>query len=712
MNLGGSLFPDAAFKKILSIGYEFETGDLAKLSLHDDKTTLINSDISLRLLKDKMSRGSIKIVDGNYLHVRIPIKKEGEPDVVIEPELTEQEDEETLEFLREMMEEAPEEYEREQAEKERRLTEALARKENDSYLEYFNENRKRDNPEVVKFQITNDLGDNAFAYMVSEKCETLTIPKNEMFFFKTKKGKLYPIKFSESIAKNSNCQMFSGVEFVITYYNPKRDNPNIIVETFIDACSRIIDHLGNLKTIQGELLLQNDEKTDFTQIGVIGDERNIYHKPNTNLFYMDTYDNVNTQSLQHYGNAEFIPQMTFRCKAPDVVDVMKEILVGNPAYKKGKSLNMVMEYDLICIKNIENGIDKLLIKYNENDANEIKLDVSSDLVKTIKTYLVLIYYKIYMFTLNHVNILSTKDYLKDHLAFGSRHSNGVLYRRIKEILKTEYKIVDSEKIAGLFFQPDVFNFLYDPIVLTGQAEVEEEPDENDYNEDGSYKYNITAYKDSVEEYSNDFGNPLFSLSSYFQYLESKGIDWFSSAKYDVFSTTFDLNKDEVLLENRSFRFAIELYLRNTLPFDVTKETMTIKDMHNIVNELYGKKVQRLMTLYRNPSKGKLSRKKPRQKPSSGVVLPTQPGPAPEESAVASAVASAVPPLEAIPEMEEPSPEQMARFEPIEPELTTNGETEPIEIPKKTAGKKSKKRISRRTRRKYTRRGKRGKRGKP
>ena len=45
--IGGTLLADKTFKKILSIGYEFETHDLAKLSLHQNKKSLINSNLSV-----------------------------------------------------------------------------------------------------------------------------------------------------------------------------------------------------------------------------------------------------------------------------------------------------------------------------------------------------------------------------------------------------------------------------------------------------------------------------------------------------------------------------------------------------------------------------------------------------------------------------------------------------------------------------------------
>jgi hypothetical protein len=673
MHLGGTLFSDAAFKKILSIGYEFETSDLAKLSLHDNKRTLVNSDLALRPLKDKIKRGSIRVVDSNYLHVRIPIPKKGEPSISVEPPITEEEDEETLEFLRQMQEEEPEEYEREMEEKRTKAAEALAKKENDSYLEYFNENRKTDNPEVVKFQVTNDLGDTIFGNMLKAHCSELNIPKNDMFLFKTKKGKIYDFKFSEDIAKNEFCETFSGVEFVITYYNPKKDNANIIVDTFIDACSRIVDHLGDLKPIQGTLMSNDNKKTHYVPIGVIDNERYLYRKPHTNLFYMDTYDDESTTKLKNYGDAEFIPQMTFRCKAADAVEVMKEILRERSDFRSGKQLINTMKYDLDCMNVVEKVVVGTITKYNETA--EHKIDFGTTIGQNIKSYMFLIYFKLYMFILNHSKILSKRDYLKDHLVFASRHPNGELYERIKQILKDHYHVSDNDKVHSFFLQPDALKGLYEP-----PNEDEEDMDEDDFNEDGTYKFNEKAYIDDLESENENFGNPLYSMKSYFRYLDKKDEDWLRAKKHDVYSTTFDLTNDEILLENRSFRYAIELYLRNTVNFKITKDALTVKDMHKIVNALYGKSIKRMMTLSRHPTKDRLTRKSKSKKPAS-LKLPAK-----KQGLSAIKEAS---------KEEDLSPSQHVPFEPIPLELVPDEPLRkevvvPIKPPSKSRHTKTKK----------------------
>jgi len=625
MYLGGTLFSDGIFKKILSIGYEFETNDLAKLSLHENRRSFINSDLTLRILGEKIQKKSIKIIDDHYLHVRIPIhnsrKELAPPPPKLEPvpetdepaegsrksekldPLTEEEDEEMKALLAEFEEEfedekAEEEYEKKRSDQER----ALAEKENDSYLEYFNENRKSDNKSTIKFQITNDLGDTPFVEMVKVYCESLSIDKNDMFFFQTNKGKMYDFKFSENIATNETCDAFSGVEFVATYYSPKRENANIIIETFVDACSRIVDHFGNLTSKKGTLLINNNDRTEKIPIGKLERDRHLYHKPGTNLYYMDTYDDEDIQRTQTIGDAEFLPQMTFRCKAIDGLPIMKEICKNDPKFKSGQGLMRNMEAELQDILYIESIVSELITKFNET--SEIKIDITTEFGKKIEIYMFFIFTKLYMFISNHTSILSKKTYLKDFLTFSSRHSNIDFYRRIKEILAEYYKITDIAVIMRLFYNDSVLKDLYEP-------DQDAEIDPLDFDEEDNYKFNYDAVTDDLLDTDTHFGNPLFSLQSYFKYMETKNIDWLKEDGHDAYSTTFPLTGDNVLMENRAFKLELTLYLQNVLDAKFTKEMLTVKDMHKIVNKLYGtKNVKKLMTLTRHPTKNKLTKKTP------------------------------------------------------------------------------------------------------
>lgn len=605
---GGSLIPDKAFKKIISIGYEFETHDLSKLSLHSNKTSLINSSLSLRTLEDKLEAGSVKIIDDNYIEVRIPIHEDDKPPkeklAIIEAknaerakEIEEAVDEEMNEEEREFMAEFQEEYEEEEEQERRAL---LLERENESYFEYLNENRKTDNKKTIKFQITNDIGDGDFADIVKLECEEVDIAKNDMYFFKTNSGKMYDFKFSEETT--DFCSTFTGVEYIITYYSPKKENANIITDTFVDACSRIIDHLGNLKKTTGTLLVEDTKKTHYTPIGMIENERCLYNKPGTNLYYMDTYDRVDLEDTQNLGEVDFVPQMTFKCKALDMIEIMKEIL-GIEQFKKGKSIIETHALDLEELNFIEGLVDASIENYNKTakldaDRKRRTIAVETDMAKNLKTYMFFIYYKLFYYIQNHKIILNkdAEDYLKDYLSFASRHNNYVLYRRIKGILGEAFGVTETDEIHRLLCNPSIMAPIYKI----------DNPEKTNHNYEGSARLDLPKT-------SPNYGDPLHSLSSYFKHFEdpktsSSLRDWLMESKIDSFSSTFALNSDEMLVENRFFRYEIGLWLRNTVDPKLSKDTLKVKEMFSIVNKLYGPNIKKLMNLEKNPVKNKLSKK--------------------------------------------------------------------------------------------------------
>lgn len=594
---GGSLIPDKTFKKILSIGYEFETHDLAKLSLHSNKKSLINSQISLRVLETKLETGSVKEVDDNYISVRIPIHKD---DKTHKEKLAENEekgaaplDYDDLEFMAEFEDEYGEELEEEKKK-------ILEERENESYLEYLTENRKTDNKKTIKFHVTNDIGDIDFGTMLKMYCEDVNIAKNDMYFFKTNAGKLYDFKFSEELA--DSCPTFTGVEYIVTYYSPKKENTNIIIETFVDACSRIVDHLVNLKPIKGTLLIHDEKKTYYTPVGELGNERCLYHKPGTNLFYMDTYDTINIAKQQNIGESVFVPQMTFRCKALDLIDIIKEILEITD-FKRNKDAISAHDYDLEDAVYLEETVDKLIDNFNKTtklgaDRKRRTIDQNTTAAKNLKTYMFLIYYKLYYYIQEHKTILKKEeeDYLKDHLSFASRHSNTTLYNRIKEILHESFDISEIDEVYRLLCQPAILSSMYKF----------EDKEKTDRNYEGSAKANL-------QKSDPHYGDPLYSLPSYFKHFEdpktiTSQLDWLTEAKIDSFSTTFPLVSDHILIENRFFRFEIGMWLRNTVDKNFSKDTLKLKEMLDIVNKLYGPNIKKMMNLVHNPIKNKLTRK--------------------------------------------------------------------------------------------------------
>lgn len=591
---GGNLKSEAIFKKIISLGYEFETNEISKFSLHKNKRTLINSNIAPRILPVKEMKGSIRRVDDNYISVRIPI---GVDIAKIEEEYAPGQTPEDLD-----------EEEREVYAANRSL-EKWEKKENESYLDYFYEYRKSDNHNSIEFQITNDIGETPFSSMAKSFCEDVDKDKNDMFFFKTNAGKMLDLKFSEELSSKDKCQTFSGVEFVVTYFNPKKDNANVIEDTFIDALSRIVDHFGNLDPIEGTLLIDEGKKSkrSLTTIGYLDKNRNLYHKKDTNLYYMQTYDSFETQDendklkLETISDAVFIPQMTFKSKAEDCIDIMKELMRPSPKYKIDKGTISAQKEKFQTLELTEKITNDLFAKYTEVSKNDI--DFSTGKGKILKTYVFLILYKLFMFFEGHITILDETDYLKDHLSFNSRHGNYELYERIKEIFEDEYGLSGELEVQSLFENTEIMAPYFIKELKEGKDKFKD-----DYDEDGNYIYGDDFYTKELPEEDENYGNPLYSVVSYFRYFETNGVDWFKENDYDVFSTSFSLDNDEILIENRWFRYSISLYLRNVVDPKLP-DLLRVKDMMKVVNKIYPiEKIRKMNTFEFDPYKKKLSRK--------------------------------------------------------------------------------------------------------
>jgi hypothetical protein len=467
-------------------------------------------------------------------------------------------------------------------------------------MEYFNENRKHDNKENTKFQITNDVGDGDFGDMLAKDCKELTTSKNHMYFFRTNAGKMYDLKFAEAIA--GDCRTFSGVEYVVTYYKPKQKNANIILETFVDACSRIVDHLGDLQRTRGTLLIAKG-KDDYKTVGKLEKTRRIYQKPNTNVFYLETYDDDDWKAGRRpktFGDFIFIPQMTFRCRAVDAIEIMKEILNEDASYKTGRALMKEHKQAYNDTVKIEKIVEAIFAEHNKTSKK--KITMNTVIGRTLKCYVYFIFYKIYFYLHGHVDIFSEKYYLKDYLFFASRHTNSDYYTRVKEILAEHYGITDTKDVFDFFYKPEVLRELYNF----------EEFNEDEFDENGEFIYG-DGLNEKLPKKHEHYGDPIYSLSSYFQYFENPFstlyTDWFLASGRDAFSTTFEIKKDQILLENRYFRDEIGLLLKNRVNKNMHGDQLNIREMHQLVSALYGEKnAKKMMTLELNPNTHKLTRK--------------------------------------------------------------------------------------------------------
>ena len=542
---GGDLEKHNSFTHILSIGYEFETHDLAKLSLNDD--ILINSSIIFMMLKNKLLRGMAKKIDKNSYEIEDGGKK---------------------------------------------------------YIEYYDENIEGDIDNVMN--ITNDIGGSNFDKMLSKKCKT-TKDKNNIYSFETDIGKKYKIHFDSSL-QQSKCSIFSGPEFVITYYKIQQSK-NIILETFLNACYRIFTHLNKLEKITGNLVIK-DENGSNDKIGNLKN-RILFHKPNTNLYYLQTHDSAIFSKDYSIGAIGIMPQMTFRANIIHVVQIIKDILYNYRFENSKQNKKMIMkEYEIV--DDIDKCIGELLDNYNKHQAlSKWKLNPKDRIVKEIIGYLFMIFYKIYMYVEFYINSSGEENYFKNYLSFASRHMNYIFYKKIKGLLYTYFEKNWDDKIETEDINSDL---VYIIISLIDKPEIIQQ-----YMYFGRKK-KILTIKLSVDD--ENYGDPAYSFISYFHHFEhpsesnnedntdEQQREWFIDSEIDVSSTNFEIPQDSsIIIENRLFFYEITTYMKDEVKLNAPNY-FTLNNLKTIYLKLVekGKKVVDLNKKELNPKTDKFVNK--------------------------------------------------------------------------------------------------------
>ena len=501
------------FKKILSIGYELETSSISKLTeISMEEHVLMNTDTAGLDLKT----------------------------------ITDNEEDEDYALRQEELIELP-----------LYTTESL-------------DNNKPKKVEHATFLSSNDISVTPFTKHLKSYChddeaedEEDLFDKDDLYKLHIQHGDTYRINF-ENWSKR-DCGMFADVEWIVTYFNPESSD-NIIVDTFVNTLKNLLAHLDKLEVHKGVLSI-NFSETDKETIKT-PEVRTVFKLPDTNMYYMQI---LFLNQLLTVDDICISPQMTFSCKAYDLVDIFKAVLnYQGFSSRNFKQFKVKMDKLLSIIKNLEICIQHLIDDYNAQQPVEKKITGNEEIVKSIKAYLLMILYKLDLYMNSYTPFLETekgkkKDpYFKDFLFFNSRHLNYNFYKEIKvsllelfanrfgetEIVDIIHKLVFNETILKTYLSKDV-KF----VELT-------KTDEN-------------------------YGNPVYSLSSYFKFFEDPvdsednrdsdneiGHDWFRYKKLDVFSTTMEIKDRVILTEIRAFRHMLAAYM---------SEIATKKLIHEMTN---------------------------------------------------------------------------------------------------------------------------------
>jgi hypothetical protein len=379
--------------------------------------------------------------------------------------------------------------------------------------------------------------------------------------------------------------MFSDVEWIMTYYKPK-SNKNIILNTFINVAKNLIFHLTRLEKQTGKLIMNFSE--DDKEIMKKSEIRNLYHSPNTNIYYLQTH--LIDEKLD-IDDICFVPQMTFSCHIKDLVDIFKELT--KDSINNFENYKRIADERIAVIENIEKCINKLFENYNKSSPT-IKLKIvesrNKPLVKSIKNYLFLFlfklqrYFNFYLTDEKVKNKSKTAKYLKDTLFFNSRHTNYEIYKSLKQLISAYFTQYDPNiKLSN------------NEIASIIQKLVIQQPVLEEYliNDPTNIRKNAFLISNKLDKTHKSYGNPYYSLVSYFDFFEDPidnttkrndknelFHDWLQYDGIDIYSSTTDIKNNIVLTEIRSFGRMLGSYM-----YSIADEEMKKNMTRGICNRL-------------------------------------------------------------------------------------------------------------------------------
>jgi len=473
------------FKHIISIGFEFETHDISKLTMTGSSSFVV-SNISMQGLKDRIKKHeAVKLDNHSYTF-----------------------------FNR------------------------------NEYIDDHDSDGDDINPDIV-MHTTVDFGENNFDHTLLPHCKDVAVPKNELYEVNIK-NKTHSILFPEDLSDISwsPCSNFSGTEWIVTFYKPK-SSASIILDSFVNACDRIFGQLESFEKMTGQFVVKSTKQ-------LVGYKyRHIYHKPGTNLYFLQMADRTAIKNMFSLDKIKFVPQMTFCVNLVHAVDVMKEMITVNVTKKSRMSMEL---------KQLEEEFIKVF-----NCVEQCFPMTKTELVKKAICLLGLIVYKVMVYVNHYASDKDPNNYFKDYITFTVRHSNTVLYKRLKEVLSEMN--VSLQEVLDI----SILSTLYK-------------------------KHKSAALRESTKH----FGNPTKSFISYFEYLEQENEDWFEYSGISKFTSHYEFANDNLMIEHRDFapfitvmmrdaNLTVDNYSPSILSMKKFIDTLTI---HDKMQYVYNKKTRR------------------------------------------------------------------------------------------------------------------------
>lgn len=528
--IGGNLSNTSGLQHILSIGYEMECNNLMKLNKSESKElVLFNSDSTLTNLDF------------------------GEGDDTNE--------------------------------------DALLRSQELIEMEVIGDNGAPD--ENASFSITNDIAMYPFSKKLMRSCyypsqdvkssrkasrtkvaseKNHSKEKNELYIFRDTATK-DEYKINYLFHTNRQCYEHSNVEWIFTYYQPKK-TINVVVNTFLNMIQNLVNHTKDLTPIKGNFIFKYKDANDTVQELIIDKpvERTMYHKPDTNLYYLlnqvvekpFTIDDVCVKT-----------QMTFSAKAEHIFTILETLY-----YNKKPSITTLsdkLKNRLENIRSIKSCVDALIDEYNmtTTDHNIVLKRRKDSNVDTLKNYLFLLLYKIERYYYFKTSGAYKTKYFKDVLAVNCRHTNFTLYTELKKHVEKMMNVDGST--AAAIIKTIVLRQKHLNLMVGDMKDL--------------LRKGVFLASNVLDKTNKNYGNPMYSLGSYFDFFENPikdkkiasalasvsaktsasssvsdqelyDYDWLEYKGVDINSTRMGLKDGIVLIECRNFQEMISMFAYN------------------------------------------------------------------------------------------------------------------------------------------------------
>ncbi len=525
---GGDIHENLFLEKILSIGYEIETGDLAKLTLREDinpetgeeELILFNTDSTTEVIKK--------------LNEQLSEEDEEDEDLLYRQ----------MEFINDVI---------------------------------YTKNGKKDKNST--FVITNDIHTDKFRKILREKCldikqpyvdsglidENHELDDNDILFLKGEDGTEYKINFVYNSNDELYCKVFTDVEWVITYYKPKVSK-NIILETFLNVVDNLNRHLKNIKSEKSNLYINKydyDEDTETfkktnEKMVKFPENKTLFQKEGTNMYYLQM--NYSEKSLE-IDDIRLVPQMTFSCKSEDIYEVMVGLMTDTIDSMEGmKESNDLRLNDIV---NAMNCVNKLFEDYNRMQTEFKLIETSSNakIIKIIKNYCMLIIYKLYIYFDDYLPLKEEdRKYFKVYQPLNLRHTNYDLYLELKKYIAILFPSISEKESISI-----IHNLIINQNILMeyiGKTQT-------------SLRKGVFNISNILDKNHKKYGDPTYSLISYFNFFENPAekdnineeeggtfydYDWLAYKEIDSFSTKMKIKEGVILIEFRAFMRFMNEYM--------------------------------------------------------------------------------------------------------------------------------------------------------